>query len=160
MGKSRQATNVPEGKKPQLNSFGQFRAPAPVELGQGGVKLVRRQNGQTYALPCGDASNTVSAVSSSYNILSVELPQIYSHVKEMGGQIEGTELREQFQDSPLVAVTDEGDWNDWAHGFSPKSSKRQAQERSAHVLERKMSLDRATIKSYLSVAKRLSKQQK
>jgi hypothetical protein len=163
MGKSRKATNAPEGKKPQLNPWGHFRAPAPVELGQGGVKFVRRQNGQTYALPCGDASasNTVSAVWNSYNILSVELPQIYSRVKETGGQIEGTELREQFQDSPLVAVTDEDDWNDWAQGFSPQNPQKGRPKSAALTfLEKKMSLDRATIKSYLSLAKRPSKQKK
>jgi hypothetical protein len=161
MGKSRKATNAPEGMKPQPNSWEQFRAPAPVELGQRGVKFVRRQDGQTYALPCGDASNTVSAVWSSYNILSVELPQIYSRVKETGGQIGGTELREQFQDSPLVAVTDEDDWNDWAQGFSPQNPQKGRPKSAALTfLERKMSLDRATIKSYLSLAKRASKQQK
>ncbi len=158
MGKSRKAANAPEGKKRQPNPWGQFRAPVPIELGQGGVKFVRRENGQTYALPCGVDNNTVSAVLVSYDILSVELPQIYSRVKETGGQIEATELRKQFQDSPLVAVTDEDDWNDWCQGFSPQNPQRGRPKSAALTfLERKMSLDRATIKSYLSLAKRASK---
>jgi hypothetical protein len=158
VGKSRKAAKASEGKKRQPNPWGHFRAAAPVELGQGGVKFVRRENGKTCALPCGADNNTVSAVLVSYDMLSIELPQIYSRVKETRGQLDGRELREQFQDSPLVAVTDEDDWNDWAQGFSPQNPQRGRPKSAALTfLERKMALDRGTIKSYLSRSKKASK---
>lgn len=155
MGKSRK-----EEEKRQPNPWNHFRR-ARAQLGQGGVKFARRENGNTYALPCGPDNSTITATQISYSILDAELSQFYSHVKARGGHTSGAELRERFQDSPLTPVADESDWQAWAEGFSPKNPNRGRPKSAALTfLERKMSLDRGTIKSYLSRAKKVTKRQK
>jgi hypothetical protein len=130
-----------------------------VELGQGGVRFVR-QGKFTVALPCGIGgeifdNSTITAVGVSYDILSVELVKVYSIVKAKRGDIDGTELRKQFRRSPLAGVADGHDWDDWAEGFSPKNSQRGRPKGAALTfLERKMALERGTIKSYLSRSKK------
>jgi hypothetical protein len=133
--------------------------PQAAELGKGGVRFVR--NGEyTVALPCGTGggifeSGTVTAVRISYDILSVELTKVYSIVKAKRGDIGGAELRKQFRRSPLTGVADGHDWDDWAGGFSPKNPQRGRPKSAALTfLERKMALDRGTIKSYLSRSKK------
>jgi hypothetical protein len=131
----------------------------PVQLGQGGIRFVR-DGKRTFALPCGDIpeNDTVSAVKISYDILAVELSKVYTIVKERGGRITGAELGKQFSQSPLRGVADQGDWDSWAEGFSPENPQRgRPKGASLTFLERKMPLDRATIKSYLSRAKKSSK---
>jgi hypothetical protein len=155
MVKGRKSAKSPEEKRGQPNAWGHFRAAAPVELGQGGVKFARRVNGRTYALPCSPENSTVTATEISYAILCIELPQFCAYVKASGGQISGAELYEQFQDSPLAYVSDETDWDGWVESFSPENSQRGRPKGAALTfLERKMSIDRGTIKSYLSRAKK------
>ena len=130
-----------------------------VELGQGGVKFMR-QGEFTVALPCGTGagifeSSTITAVRVSYDILSVELLKVYSIVKAKRGEMDSAKLRKQFRSSPLAGVADGYDWNDWAEGFSPKNSQRGRPKGAALTfLERKMGLERGTIKSYLSRSKK------
>jgi hypothetical protein len=157
--------------KSQLNQWGQFRSSSaaqkkmdcdshPVELGQGGVRFVR-EGVKTVALPCGNTpeNNTVSAVRVSYDILAVELTKVYTIVKGQRGRITGAQLRRQFPLSPLQGVADQEDWNTWADGFSPDNSVRGRPKNAALTfLERKMALERPSLKSYLSRAKESSKQ--
>jgi hypothetical protein len=157
--------------KAQMNQWGHFRASSaaqrkmehdslPVELGQGGVRF-ERQGGKTFALPCGDGpdNSTVSAVKISHDILSVELSKVYSAVKEHRGKITGAQLRKQFPRSILQGIADQRDWEIWAEGFSPENPQRGRPKGAATTfLERKMPLERATLKSYRSRAKKASKQ--
>lgn len=139
--------------------------PQPVELGKGGIRFVR-QGEYTVALPCGTSrdafdGSTVSALRVSYDILCEELPKVYSIVKTKGGEIGGAELRKQFRRSQLTGVADEHDWNDWAENFSPKNAQRGRPKGAALTfLERKTTLDRGTIKSYLSKSKKRPRQGK
>ena len=156
-------------KNPKPNPWGQFRSASaaqktmeqnsvPYELGKGGVRFVRDGKG-TFALPCGDGpdNSTVSAVKTSHDILSVELSKVYSVVKEHGGQITGAKLQKCFQGSILQNIADQTDWQIWADGFSPKNPQRGRPKGAATTFfERKMPLERATLKSYRSRAKRLS----
>jgi hypothetical protein len=144
---SEKTTQSEESKPTAAASTKLTKAPQSVELGKGGVRFVR-QGECTVALPCGPRgemleSSTVSAVKVSYDILSVELPKVYSIVKGKRGKISGAELRMQFRRSPLAGVADEQDWNDWAEGFSPTNPKRGRPKGAALTfLERKMALNR------------------
>jgi hypothetical protein len=156
--------------KSQLNQFGQFRSsstaqkkmdrdPRPVELGQGGVRFVSI-GARTVALPCGDGpdNSTVSAVNVSHAILSVELSKVSSVVKQCQG-ITGRELRKHFRGSILQSVADETDWQIWADGFSSENPLRGRPKGAATTfLERKTTLERVSLNSYRSRAKKSSKQ--
>jgi hypothetical protein len=170
MKKSKKAKKT-AGTKSQLNPWGHFRSSCGtgkktehdsqvVELGENGVKFERR-GGMTFALPCGDGADnsTVSAVKISYDILSIELSKVYTIGKASGGGITGAELRKQCPPSILKAVADQEDWDSLAEGFSPKNRHRGRPKGTALTfLERKMALNRASLKSYLSRAKNSSEQ--
>jgi len=103
-------------------------------------------------------NGTVTAVRISFNVLSSELPKVYALVKSTSGSITGSELRKQFRSSPLFDVTDSRDWEGWANDFSPKNRDRGRPKGAALTfLERKMTVGRNTIKTYLSKAKKPSK---
>jgi hypothetical protein len=136
------------------------RTPQPIELGSGGVRFVR-QGDRTVALPCekeGEMLGTVTAVTISYQIASKELSLVRSFVNQGGGKIKGPELLRQFAHSPLARAADQGDWDDWAKGFSPTNRERGRPKGVALTfLERKMGLTRETIKGYLSRSKKIPK---
>jgi hypothetical protein len=136
------------------------RAPQPIELGQGGVRFVR-QGDRTVALPCekdGEMLGTQTAVTISYKIASTELSLVRSFVNQGRGKTNGPELLRQFADSPLARVADQGDWDDWAKDFCPTNRQRGRPKGVALTfLERKMGLDRTTIKGYLSRSKKIPK---
>jgi hypothetical protein len=134
-----------------------LRAAQPVELGPCGIRFVR-QGDRTVALPCeedGGMLGTVSAVTISYRVASIELSKVRSIVNQESGKINGAELRRQFSDSPLAQAADERDWDNWAKDFSPTNRQRGRPKGAALTfLERKTGLDRLTIKGYLSRSKK------
>jgi hypothetical protein len=133
--------------------------PDVVELGRGGLRFVRR-GAFTLAERCdgiGD-NGTTTAIGISYAILSAELPKVYALVKSKGGSVTASELRKQFRSSPLSDVADSRDWEGWTNDFSPKNRDRGRPKGAALTfLERKLSLERNTIKTYLSKANNPSK---
>ena len=162
---SDKATQGVESRRTPAPGTALAKARQAVELGKGGVRFAR-QGESTVALPCDTSgemfkSRTVSAVKVSYDILSAELSKVYSIVKAKRGKISGPELRMQFRGSPLARVADEQDWNDWAESFSPTNPQSGRPKGAALTfLERKMTLKRGTIKSYLSRSKKASEARK
>lgn len=149
------------GKEVSHSSRVTKRAPQPVELGPGGLKFVV-QGDHTVALPCeslgGSDNVTISGVKASYGVLSMELSKVMTIVKANKGQFSGADLCKQFRNSPLAGVADQSDWDSWVEDFAPTNSQRGRPKGAALTfLERKTTLGRKTIKSYLSRAKKIPK---
>jgi hypothetical protein len=106
-----------------------------------------------YAEPCAD---TVSAVRYEYPIYAREIDQIRKVTRD-NPDISITELQKRFEDSRIAKGADQRDWEIWREDFRKSSGSAKAKSHALTFLQRKLGLQRLTLKSYLKRGSKTSK---